>query len=169
MKKQGELCHEKPATKDAADYWRDTFMSAVSATPNIASYVLIERDGKYAFLLRDNTPWMNGYYSLPSGKVDVGEPYTTAAVRETKEEVNVDIQPEDLQFVHIMYRHDDTDFVDVYFVANKWSGEAENLEPHKHKELAWFALDMLPENMVPCVREALEHVQANVQFSEYGW
>ncbi|MBP7806944.1 NUDIX domain-containing protein [Candidatus Saccharibacteria bacterium] len=144
-------------------------MSAQSATPNIASYVLIERDGEYVFLLRDNTSWMNGYYSLPAGKVDVGEPYTTAAVRETKEEINVDIQPEDLRFVHMMYRHDDTDFVDVYFVAKKWSGKVENLEPHKHKELAWFTLDMLPENIEPCVKFALQQIQANKQFSEYNW
>ncbi len=144
-------------------------MSNKSATPFVASFVLVERDGKYAFLLRDNTPWMNGYYSLPSGKVDASEPYTTAAIREIKEEINVDIKPEDLRFVHMMHRHDETDWVDVYFVADAWSGDPMNVEPHKHKELSWFSLDALPENTVPCVTYALEQVQANKQFSEYNW
>ena len=41
-----------------------------TATPYLASFVIIRKEGKIAFVLRTNTGWMNGYYGLPSGKVE---------------------------------------------------------------------------------------------------
>jgi 8-oxo-dGTP diphosphatase len=144
-------------------------MNHDTATPYIASYVLIEKDGKYAFVLRKSTGWMDDFYGLPSGKVEHAEPYTLAAVREAKEEIGVTILSENLTFIHVMHRNEGSEWVDVYFRANKWSGEAANAEPEKHGELAWFTLEELPENTIPSVRAALKHIAAGKQFSEYGW
>ena len=62
-------------------------MSYDTARPYIASYVILRKDGKIAFVLRANTNWMNDHYGLPSGKVENNESYLQAAVREAKEEV----------------------------------------------------------------------------------
>jgi 8-oxo-dGTP diphosphatase len=74
-----------------------------TAQPRIAVYILLEKDGRHAFVKRSNTGWRDGYYSLPSGKVEKGESYLRAAVREAKEEVGVTIDLEDLE--HVLTTH----------------------------------------------------------------
>lgn len=141
-------------------------------TPYIASYVLVEKDGKYAFILRSNTSWMNGHYSLPAGKVEKNETFTAAAVREAKEEVGVDIKSENLKVVMVSHRseaNDDLSWVDVYFMATSWSGEPHNAEPHMHSEFAWFSLEDLPENTIPSQKYILEQLLASKHYAEYWY
>ncbi len=143
-----------------------------TATPYIASYVLLRKGKKIAFVLRSNTAWMNGYYGLPSGKVEKNENYSSAAIREAKEEVGVIIKSKDLKFVHVMHRRKSTEpkeWVDVFFEATKWQGEPYNAEPHIHDELDWLDPAQLPENIVPSVKFALEKIDKRDVFSEYGW
>ena len=141
-----------------------------SATPYIASFVILKQAGKTAFVLRANTRWMNGYYGLPSGKVEPGETYTQAAVREAKEEAGVDIEPQNLVFVHAAHRHGkDSEWVDIYFEATQWQGKPYNAEPHKSSELAWLDSLALPNNTVPTVRAALMAIQSGQLYSEHGW
>lgn len=141
-----------------------------TATPYIASYVILRKNGKIAFVLRENTAWMNGYYGLPSGKVENGETYLQAAVREAKEEAGVDIKAADLQPVHTIHRKEpEMTWVDVYFEATKWQGEPYNAEPHVHSELAWLDPKKLPKNVISSVKYALEQIEAGVTYAEYGW
>lgn len=147
-------------------------MSYNTATPYIASYVLLEKDGKIAFVLRSGTDWMNDYYGLPSGKVEHDEPFLEAAVREAKEEVGVDINIEDLEPVLTVHRKASDSapyWVDMFFKAKKWQGEPFNAEPHVHSELAWLDPKNLPENVIPSVKDALEHIEAGKIYAEYGW
>ncbi len=41
-----------------------------TAQPYIASYLIIRKEGKIAFVLRENTRWMNNHYGPPSGKIE---------------------------------------------------------------------------------------------------
>ena len=141
-----------------------------SAAPHIACYALLRRDSKVAFVLRANTSWMDGYYGLPSGKVEWGEPYTLAMIREAKEEVDVNIKPEHLHHAITIHRHsEDSDWVDIYFEVDEWEGEVINAEPDVHSEVAWFDLNNLPDNVVPAVSFALEQIAAGNHFAEDGW
>ena len=148
-------------------------MSYETAKPYIASYVLIEQSGKIAFVLRSNTTWMNGYYGLPSGKVESDESYSECAIREAKEEVGIEVSNEQLEFVHVVQRHHDNDengeWVDVYFRAKNYKGEPYNAEPDIHSELAWLDPDNLPENVIPAVKDAIEHIRAGEKYSEFGF
>lgn len=145
-------------------------MSYDTATPYIASYVLFRKDGKVAFVLRENTGWMDGYYGLPSGKVEKNEPYLTAAIREAKEEVGAIIATDDLKPLLTIHRKAvESDWVDIYFEATAWSGELSNTEPDKHSELTWLDPDNLPENVIDAVRFALEKIAAGKTYAEFGW
>lgn len=144
-------------------------LSIKAARPLSAAFVLIERDGKYLFVLRGNTKWMNGYYGLPSGKVEDGEGFLMAAVREAREEVGVELAPETLRHVVTVWRQAEEpgfEWCDVAFVAGTWSGEPYNAEPTVHDRIAWFGLDELPENIVPNVKEIISCYQKGQTYSE---
>ncbi len=140
-----------------------------------AIYIIFKRDDKVLLLRRFNTGYLDGKYSLPAGHVDGGEPAEMAAVREAYEEVGARIDPENLNFVHLMHRNvDDGDRygverVDIFFEALKWDGELTNCEPNKCDELCWASLDELPDTMVPEVKHVLEQVAAGSYYSSYNF
>jgi 8-oxo-dGTP diphosphatase len=140
-----------------------------TAMPYIASYVVLRQSGKIAFVLRSSTGWMDNYYGLPSGKVEISESFTLAAIREAREEVGVEVTPQNLKYLLTVHRRDEIDWIDAYFEALEWHGEPVNAEPHLHSELAWLDPDNLPENVVPSVRFALEQIEAGKSYCEYGW
>lgn len=125
------------------------------------------------FLLRSNTAWMNGYYTVPAGKVEKDEPCIKAAIRECYEEVGVQISEDNLKHVLTMHRKEAEDmgntWVNVFFEATHYDGEPYNAEPHVHGELVWFDLDNLPDNVTPMLREALNHITQGDRFAERGW
>jgi 8-oxo-dGTP diphosphatase len=145
-----------------------------AASPFIASFMIFRDQDKIAFLLRENTNWMNGRYGLPAGKVEPGESASQAAIREAKEELDVDIDPHDLKHLLTVYRTghtpgEDRPWIDTIFEVTAWQGELRNAEPHKHGELAWFEPDNLPDNLTPYVEFFLSKIAAGHRYAEYGW
>ena len=59
--------------------------------------------------------------------------------------------------------------IDFFFEATAWSGAVTNAEPEKCDELAWYAFEDLPSNVVPYVRRASENYRAGILFEEFGW
>lgn len=145
-----------------------------------AAYAVLLKDGKILLAKRFNTGYMDGYYSLPAGHVEKGETFTQCIVRETKEEIGIDLKPEDLKTGHMMHRDSRADSpqgvaegvnerIDVFFTAEKWGGEVKNMEPEKCDDLSWFDLNNLPENTIPYVRKAIECIKNKEFYSEFGW
>lgn len=148
-------------------------MTYNTQTPFLASFVIFEKAGKFAFVLRENTDWMNNHYGLPSGKVEVNESFLQAAIREAKEEVGIVLKTKNLEIIHIMHRDEKSKqarlWVDVYFRASNWDGELVNAEPHIHSKLEWLDPKNLPTNVIPSVTKALESILIGQFYSEYGW
>lgn len=140
-----------------------------TATPRVASYLIIRKEDKIAFVLRSGTNWMNDYYGLPSGKVEKEESFSAGAQREGLEEVGITVAKDKLRFIHAMHRMEGDDWVDIYFEVLDYKGEIYNAEPHMHSELAWLDPNSLPENVIPSVRYAIEQIEAGNTYSEYGW
>lgn len=135
-----------------------------------AVYVLLVRDGRLLLTHRKNTGYQDGRYVMPSGHVEAGETYRRAAVRETKEEVGVDVAEEDLRFVHLMHRvSTNSERVDVFFIAEKWSGEPVNAEPERCDSIGWYELASPPADTMNYVKTALAYISANVYYSQFGW
>lgn len=141
------------------------------ANPNIASYMILKRGDKFAFLLRQNTSWMNGYYSLPSGRVEENESFIQAAMREVKEELGVDVTPQNVRHALMVPKitEDNQYWIDGYFYIDEWTGEAHNAEPHVHGSLEWFSIHELPENTVPNVIAALQEIEKGNVYYEHGF
>ena len=134
-----------------------------------ASYLFLENDGKILVARRCNTGYQDGNYQVPAGHVEEGELPTEALIREAKEEIGIDLNPADLELVHVSYRpkHDETgDRVDFFFRAKKWSGEITNMEPNKCDDLKWVSYDEVPENMTLHVRKAIKNMNDGIFFDE---
>jgi len=67
-------------------------------------YLLLINDNKIVLSRRYNTGFHDGEYSFPAGHLEGNETLTQAMVREAKEEIGVEISPEDLKLVHVMHR-----------------------------------------------------------------
>ncbi len=136
-----------------------------------AVYLFLRKDNDVLLLKRVNTGYQDGKYGVVSGHVDGGELATDAMRREAKEEAGISIKTDDLRFVHVTHRLNDSldqERVDFFFEAWNWEGDITNLEPEKCDDLSWFAIDKLPENIIPHVRLVLEKELNHQYYSEYS-
>ena len=134
-----------------------------------AVHLFLFRDNKILLSCRANTGFEDGNYSVPAGHLENNETATQAMEREAREEVGITINPEDLKVIHVMHRKSTQSRIDFFFTSEKWQGEPVIGEPDKCSDLSWFALNDLPENMVPYVRFAIENHHNKVFYSEFGW
>lgn len=126
------------------------------------------RENQILLLRRFNTGFRDGEYSVPAGHLEGGETVMEAAAREGKEEAGVQVALSNMTFSTVMHRIEDDERVDFFVVVNKWDGEPFNAEPDKCDDLRWVAVDQLPENTVPYVRQALANHLAGRPLDEYG-
>ena len=143
-------------------------------SPNYpACYVIIRREDKVLFVLRENTGYLDGNYCLPAGRVEENETCLQGACREAEEEVGIVLDPEHLRHVHTQHRYTATSnnksWIDVFFDVEEWSGEPTNTEPDKHSKIEWLPIDDLPDNIMDYQRHALLEIAKNQPYSEFGW
>jgi len=98
-------------------------------------------------------------YNLIAGHLDGGETPKAATIREAYEEAGIVIQEDDLVFEHISHSltKEGKEYIQFYFSCTKWEGEIKNMEPEKCYSMGFFALDTLPENTTPYIRNTLEN------------
>lgn len=140
-------------------------------TLRTAVHLFLEKENQLLLLRRYNTGWRDGDYSVVAGHVDGNESAVCAMIREAKEEAGIDVQPEDMQFVHVMHRieKDGQERLDLFFRCTKWTGEIVNMEPHKCDELDWYAFERFPDNIIEYVNQAITHYKEGKHFSMFGW
>lgn len=129
-----------------------------------AVFVLLENDaGEVLLQRRINTGFMDGHYDMSAtGHVDDGSEYIVdAAIRETKEEIGVDIAPGDLIMVMAAQMNADRPYLNYTFLCKKWQGEPTIMEPEKCDDLKWVKKDKLPELLTPTL-----HLLKGRKFSE---
>lgn len=122
-------------------------------TTRVAVFVIVRNDrGEILLQRRAGERYLAGYWDLPSGHGEPGEPMRDTAIRELKEEVGLDGWPEDLRLVHIDQYFVEVNYINFVFALDKWSGTPEVCEPDKCDGVEWFRPDRLPDKCVNVVR-----------------
>ena len=136
-----------------------------------ATHLFLLREGEILLSRRFNTGFMDGYYSVPAGHIDGGETARECIVRESREEIGIEVRSTDLEMVHVMHRYSDEEiiYIDFFVTTREHAGEIRNCEPEKCDELSWHPLDALPANTIPYIRRAIEAMQRKELYSEFGW
>ncbi len=145
-------------------------MSNERFTLRAAVYLILIRNGKTLLSRRFNTGWMDGNYSLIAGHIDGKEKVSNAMIREAFEEAGIKVKREDLKPVKVLHRlSSDKEYMDFFFVAEKWLGEPVIKEPNKCDDMSWFPIKDLPENILPHVKNVIENYNDGISFIESGW
>ena len=135
----------------------------------VAVHLFLVRGEEVLLLRRAHTGYEDGKYSVIAGHLDGGETVVAAAVREALEEAGVVLDPAEVRVVGVMHRRANDERVDFFVVAEAWSGEIANCEPHKCDALDWFPFEDLPGNTIPYVRRAIENWRAGRWFESFGF
>ncbi len=132
-----------------------------------AVYLVLMKENKILLSRRYSTGYFDNYYSLPAGHLDGKETLKQAMVREAKEEIEIVLDPSDLELIHTMNRKiPDNERVDFFFTTKKWQGEPKIIETDKCNDLSWFELNNLPDNIIPYIKQAIDSFFDNINYSE---
>jgi 8-oxo-dGTP diphosphatase len=106
--------------------------------------VFVIKDGKFLLQKRKGSHG-EGTWSLPGGHLEYGESFADTAVREVKEESNLDIK--NIRFAGVtndIFANDNKHYITIWLLSDWAGGKLQNMEPEKCTEQIWSTLDTLP-------------------------
>jgi 8-oxo-dGTP pyrophosphatase MutT (NUDIX family) len=133
--------------------------------------LIIKQDDKVLLFFR-NDGFFNydgGWWVLPAGHIEQGETARDAAIREAKEELDINIAPEDIKLVHVASNlASRTESFDFYFEVSRYTGEIRNCESGKCVEMRYFTLDEVAKlkNVISPTRVSLACLKHGEIYSE---
>jgi phosphatase NudJ len=112
------------------------------ATPTWSFALALVKRG-HRFLLVHERKHGQGWY-FPAGRVEPGETFAEAAIRETREEAGIDIALEGILRIQHSPRPDGQR-LRVFFLARQVDDAPPKSQPDEHTlEARWFSVDELP-------------------------
>lgn len=134
----------------------------------VSVHLVIIKNNKVLLMKRQNTGFCDNMYCLPAGKLENNESVSVGMIREAKEELDIDI--EKFEVNHVMNRKgNDFNRIDYFFIIKKYRGSIKNNEPNKCIDLIWADINSLPDDTIGYIEYAINCIQKNIKFSEYGW
>jgi mutator protein MutT len=126
----------------------------------LLSRVLIVNEHDQVLLaLRSQQTFLPGMWELPGGKLDRGETWREAAIREVHEETSLHVDP----FMKVMDHRDSFDGqpirTAIYIARLEMHGPV-RLRDREHEAYGWFDPSELPGELTSTAVAALEHMIA---------
>ena len=137
--------------------------------------MMIIRDQKILLLRRAaKASFFAGYWHVPTGRIEENESPRQTAIRESYEEVGLEVNPSLATVVAVKapyFKNPDLTWTDVslFFVVKDFAGEPINKEPHLHDAMNWFDINHLPEPMIPVVKFGIEQYIRDEAYGEFGY
>ncbi|MFF2730405.1 trifunctional class I SAM-dependent methyltransferase/NUDIX hydrolase/VOC family protein [Streptomyces sp. NPDC058008] len=130
-------------------------------------HLILRRGPDVLLARRAGTGYADGLLHAPSGHAEDGEDVRAAVIRETAEEIGVELDPDELRVALVMQHRGPggSPRMGWFFEADHDPARPpRNAEPDKCSELAWFPLDALPDDMVAYCRAGLDAYRAEQRF-----
>jgi len=120
--------------------------------------VFLINDNEEVLLLKrsKNSKNEKGYWNKVGGEVEFGEKLEDALRRETKEELNIEI--DDIEFLSVtdhILSEEKQHWVGFNYMAKIMSGTPKIMEPDKCDEMKWFRFDRMPDKLAMPTKESL--------------
>ena len=131
--------------------------------------VLLNDKGQVLLQKRCNTGYMDGKYGLVAGHLEKDESLVDGIIREAKEEIDAILDKNNIEFVCMIRRGDNCDYVNTYFKYINYNKEIQINEPKKCLELKWFDIDKLPDNIIPNDKRAINNMNKKLYLDEYDF
>lgn len=109
---------------------------------------MIIKNGKGQILVIKRTGSHAPFWSIPGGKLELGETFEAGAIRELKEELDIDIESSEVIAVTNnlrTYQAEGAHFVSIILLAKTFKGEPKIMEPDKCTEFRWVDPYDLPQ------------------------
>ncbi|HEV7702477.1 MAG TPA: NUDIX domain-containing protein [Candidatus Paceibacterota bacterium] len=116
--------------------------------PKVGTGIFILNDKKQVLFQKRTGAHGTDSWALPGGHLEWQESFLENAIREGKEETDLDIQ--DVEVVGVtndIFKEEKKHYVTIYMKVTKWSGTPKITEPDRCLEMDWFNLDKLPTPM----------------------
>lgn len=146
------------------DYYANRYRSRIAVflvmtrETNNGTEILLQR--------RCNTGYKDGMYDMAaSGHVEKGETLSQSVVREAKEELGIEVDEYDLEFLCLIHPYKD-DYLNVFYKAKKYIGTPTIMEKDKCDDLSWFNIDNLPDNLIPRYRNTILCIKNNILYDD---
>jgi 8-oxo-dGTP diphosphatase len=135
-----------------------------------AVYLCLRDGGDILLLRRAGTGYRDGELAVPAGHIERGESATAALLRETREEILIELAPADVRMVLVQHgRADGETYIDFFFTAESGGAMPAIGEPGTCSELLWAPVERLPGDVVPAVRHGIEAIERGETYTEFGW
>lgn len=137
-----------------------------------AVHLFLVIDGKVLLEKRCNRNYCNGMYDVIASHILGGEDAISAIIRTAKTEVNIDLNKKDLEIIQVMHQYDeDLEYINYFFIANKYYGTIKNNEPKFCEKLEWFDFKYPVNNLIDYINDAIKNYEEDKEnkFTFYGW
>lgn len=141
-------------------------------TSVIDVHVILRRAGQILLLRRAGNVYASGQLCLPSGHLEDGENVLDAAVRETKEETGIALDPASMRLVLSIHQRNTTSAhtrIGFAFEPDCWDGQPVISEPAKCSQLLWADPGNLPPDTVEYTAAIIRAVEHGTNFALNGW
>jgi 8-oxo-dGTP diphosphatase len=110
------------------------------------------------------------YYSIPGGHLELGDTFEYTAVREVKEETDLEINaPKVIAVTNNLetYKGEGKHYISVHLLVTDFSGDLKNMEPEKCEEWLWSDPDDLPMPHFDASKRGIECYLESVFYKKY--
>jgi len=108
---------------------------------------ILDSDGRILLLRRNKAAGKNWEWQFPGGGVEFGETLEECAIREAKEETDLDIKNPEIFIALDSEITEESHWVGIGLKTTQFSGTPKVTEPHNFTECRFFTFDDLPDNI----------------------
>jgi 8-oxo-dGTP pyrophosphatase MutT (NUDIX family) len=146
----------------------------VTPTHPVDVLLLLAHDDRVLLAQRSGTGYADGQWNLPSGKLEHGEDAIAAVLRETREEIGLQLGPGDVQMIATVHHRNTSGQarIGLVFAADHdpaRHGDPVNAEPHKCARIDWFRVDALPPATYPYTSACVTAWRTGQPLQLSGW